>query len=382
MGRQKSPENRIDPKTRKPLPKGVMLRGDSYRARKLVNGKQVSQTFDTAEDARLWIEHVNILVRKNEFDTKEELKLQTFGELLTAYMKFKGMQDDKKHTGYIYKTDLASKFLIDITPRDITKFRDDMLDAVKKNKDGKPIIQDGKPLKVYTKSTVVRKMNIICATFSYGIAEKHLPFDRNPALSAFVKRPENADLKRNRRVSKEELKAILKALSTEERYLVLLAYYQGARQGELFGLLWRDINLVTKQMRLEKTKNMSYDEEKGPQFRPIAPYALRVFKAVKLKYPKAKPSDHIFKIDQDNFAVHFGRVVNRLGIEDLHFHDLRHEATSQLALLFPNPMELKRYTGHRDMKSLDRYFHPDLTEMADRAEERLKELKAKKALRG
>ena len=375
MGRLKSEENRIDPKTRKALPKGVMVRGDSYRARKLVDGKQVSQTFDTAEDARLWIEQVNILVRKNEFEPKNELKALTFGELLTDFMKFKNMEDDKKHTGYIFRSQLASKSLFDITSKDIIKFRDDMLNAVKLNPEGKPILQNGKSLKRYSKSTVVRKLNVISSVFSYAIQEKRLPFDRNPALSALVKRPENADLKRNRRISQEELKAILKALPLNERYLVLFALYQGARQGEILGLLWRDVDLTKKTMKLHHTKNMKFRTEQGPEVRPLMPMAWRILKVMKTKAGKLKPSDGIFDIDQDNFAVKFGRVVNRLGIDDLHFHDLRHEATSRLAEIFPSAMELKRITGHRDLKSLDRYYHPDLAQMADIAEERMRAMR-------
>ncbi len=51
------------------------------------------------------------------------------------------------------------------------------------------------------------------------------------------------------------------------------------------------------------------------------------------------------------------RAVARAGIEDLHFHDLRHEATSRLAERVPNVIELAAITEHKDLRMLKRYYH-------------------------
>jgi integrase len=55
-------------------------------------------------------------------------------------------------------------------------------------------------------------------------------------------------------------------------------------------------------------------------------------------------------------------------LEDLTYHDFRHEATSRLAKVYKRE-DLRRVTGHRDYKSLDRYYQPDPTELAMIAEE-------------
>lgn len=44
-------------------------------------------------------------------------------------------------------------------------------------------------------------------------------------------------------------------------------------------------------------------------------------------------------------------------LKDLRFHDLRHEATSRLAVIFPMH-ELTKITGHNDPRMLMRYYHP------------------------
>jgi integrase len=60
----------------------------------------------------------------------------------------------------------------------------------------------------------------------------------------------------------------------------------------------------------------------------------------------------------------FARATRRAGIEDLHFHDLRHEATTRLFELGLNIMEVATITGHKDLRMLRRYTHLKAEELA------------------
>ena len=51
------------------------------------------------------------------------------------------------------------------------------------------------------------------------------------------------------------------------------------------------------------------------------------------------------------------RACGRASIEDLRFHDLRHEATSRFFERGQNVMELASITGHKDLRVLQRYTH-------------------------
>ena len=53
----------------------------------------------------------------------------------------------------------------------------------------------------------------------------------------------------------------------------------------------------------------------------------------------------------------FLRLCRRLGIDDLRFHDLRHEATSRFFEKGLNPVEVATITGHKDTKMVMRYTH-------------------------
>jgi len=53
----------------------------------------------------------------------------------------------------------------------------------------------------------------------------------------------------------------------------------------------------------------------------------------------------------------FLRLCWKHGLENLHFHDLRHEATSRFFEKGLNPVEVATITGHKDTRMLMRYTH-------------------------
>ena len=66
----------------------------------------------------------------------------------------------------------------------------------------------------------------------------------------------------------------------------------------------------------------------------------------------------------DDYPIHFEglkslwrRAMKRADIQDLHFHDLRHESTSRFFELGLNVVEVAAITGHKDLKMLQRYTH-------------------------
>lgn len=65
----------------------------------------------------------------------------------------------------------------------------------------------------------------------------------------------------------------------------------------------------------------------------------------------------IFPYDGRSVGAAFRRVCRALQIEDLHFHDLRHEATSRLFEAGFTIEQVALVTGHKDWKMLRRYTH-------------------------
>ena len=83
----------------------------------------------------------------------------------------------------------------------------------------------------------------------------------------------------------------------------------------------------------------------------------------KFLWSKELPSGGVFELQESPLFVYkprglsgeFLKLCRRKGIDDLHFHDLRHEATSRLFEKGLNPVEVATITGHKDTKMLMRY---------------------------
>ena len=69
-------------------------------------------------------------------------------------------------------------------------------------------------------------------------------------------------------------------------------------------------------------------------------------------------------LSSDSLKNVFKRVVKSAGIEDLTFHDSRHEACTRLAQLL-DVKDLSKVTGHKDIGILiNTYYNPTVSELA------------------
>jgi len=95
---------------------------------------------------------------------------------------------------------------------------------------------------------------------------------------------------------------------------------------------------------------------------PLTPLAKSIFKDA-LSY--SWDETFIFNIPHRNFHRKFRKCLIDLGINDLHFHDCRHEATTRLARIY-SVLELAKVIGHADIKSLLIYYQPTINELVSK----------------
>ena len=72
---------------------------------------------------------------------------------------------------------------------------------------------------------------------------------------------------------------------------------------------------------------------------------------------RSNEDDRIFPYHHKSAGTAFTRACHDLGIEDFHFHDLRHEGTSRLFEAGFAIEQVALVTGHKDWKMLRRYTH-------------------------
>ncbi|MCG7755641.1 MAG: site-specific integrase [Nitrosomonas sp.] len=132
---------------------------------------------------------------------------------------------------------------------------------------------------------------------------------------------------------------------------LLSAIETAMRAGEIVSLTWANIDTQKRVAHLPKTKNgFSRDV-------PLSAEALRILDQVK------QETESVFNLRTDQVDALFRKAKKRDMIDDLHFHDSRHEAITRLTGKL-HIMELARVTGHRDLRQLQIYFNTSTEDMA------------------
>ena len=136
--------------------------------------------------------------------------------------------------------------------------------------------------------------------------------------------------------------------------IVQLALETAMRQGELIRLRWEHIDLNRRTAHLPDTKNGE------ARTVPLSSTAIRVLRAL----PRSLHGQVFPGITTEAIKRAYIRAVRRAGIENLRFHDLRHEATTRLFEKGLNIMEVASITGHKDLRMLRRYTHLKAEDLA------------------
>ena len=73
-----------------------------------------------------------------------------------------------------------------------------------------------------------------------------------------------------------------------------------------------------------------------------------------------------FPISPNAVRLCWSRMIKRSGIQDLHFHDLRHEAISRFFEKGLSIPEVSLISGHKDVRQLMRYTHINPEKLAEK----------------
>ena len=199
-------------------------------------------------------------------------------------------------------------------------------------------------------SSVRLELAILSNLYTVAMKEWRMEGLRNPVLAVRKPAPGKA---RDRRLSLGEEKRLLAECAQPLEAIILFALETGMRRGEIHKLLWKDVDLGKCTAQLLDTKN---GEDRTI---PLSTRAIGVLKAL--------PRNINGKVFPGADISHsFAAACTRAGIEDLHFHDLRHEATSRLFERGFNPMEVSSITGHKTLQMLKRYTHLRAEDLAKR----------------
>lgn len=161
--------------------------------------------------------------------------------------------------------------------------------------------------------------------------------------------------RRDRRLEPGEYEALMdQAAGHWISAAIDLAVESAMRQGEIHALKWSDINEskgVIRLMRKDKHAETGQSAQQIPLLKGVREALLRS-QNVFGQGPNLIPVERAASIS-DKFA----KLTKKLGIDDLRFHDLRHEAISRLFEKGMRVEQVRVVSGHRTLDQLSRYVN-------------------------
>lgn len=224
-------------------------------------------------------------------------------------------------------------------------------------------------------STITKRVSGLARVVDWGMRRGLLALPANP-LRLLPKGYSGAGLDRNelwagersRRLEEREIRLGEQVFQTEEgairsvltdkneALLFDMALETAMRLSEMFTLKVAQIDLGKRTIFLPKTKNGSQRQV------PISSTLLALLKAHDMSqsewlFPNWWQGDMKQFAKVSNKLSHlFSNRFKRAGCPDLHFHDLRHEATSRIyERTSLSDLEVASITGHKGFRMLQRY---------------------------
>ena len=320
----------------------------SYRVRVRIKGCPTqTATFDSFTKAKEWARIMENQIIDGDFDTLIKAKRNTVSDLINRYFKTilpelkpKTAKDFKMQLLW-WKSVLGDTALSDVTPAVLLEYREKL-----KERKGK------KENKTLSNATLNRYMSVLSIVWNYGYKEWEW-INENPFLKIHKLKENNERVKYLSDDEREKLLEECKKARNPYLYpAVVLAISTGARKMEILNLKWTDVNFEQKHAILQKTKN---GEKRSIPLVNIA------FDIMTNLYKNRKSNVWVFPSNDNTKPFDIKRswetARKNAGLEDFHFHDLRHTCASYLAMNGATLNEIADVLGHKTFQMVKRYAH-------------------------
>ncbi|MFD1296172.1 tyrosine-type recombinase/integrase [Lysobacter gummosus] len=332
-------------------------RGTKWRAIVRRKGfKALTRTFPTKTTAKEWAERM-----ERELGAQEakggvrEFDAYTVTQLVDWYKRYVGSLKtvSKTQTGNLTR---VSEGLGHLVASKLTA--GDVVEYTRKRRQGEHFTH-GKPVPSVTGATMNVELGFLGEMLRLATSMGKLTLDREPVADARpslrVLKLVSKSRKRDRRPTSKELDS-LRARFDESEWrceipmsdIVDFAIGTGKRESEITRLLWEDLDLTTRTALLRDAKHPRDKDGNHQRF----PLLGDMWELV-----QRQPRTHtkIFPYNSKSVGTAFRRNCVALGIKNLTFHDLRHEATSRLFEQGYAIEQVAAVTLHRSWEELKRY---------------------------
>ena len=300
-----------------------------------------SKTFETKASAEAWARQIESEMDRGIFISRAEAEQYTLSECIDRFIeeylpRLKHGQREAGRALFLKRYPIAHRIMATIRPKDIADFRR------QREEEGR------------SGNTIRLDFALLSKLFNYARADWGMESLQNPVQIAA--KPKTAK-GRDRRLEYGEEEKLLNAASDAFRPIALFALETAMRREEIASLRWKNVNLRGRYALLPETKN---NEARTV---PLSTAALDILRSL----PQPEGQEQVFGLTAEQITHTMLMTCRKAGLENLRFHDLRHEATSRF---FEHTdldvMEVKAITGHKTLQMLARYTHLRTARLADR----------------
>ena len=347
-----------------------------WRVQVVYGGTRKGQTFDRKSDAKAWaqkMESQSQLVKVNGYAPPPANS--TVSDLIDRYRELELREPgrSKAATLEMLKADPLGK--VRLASLSALAFRDFVDRRVKAGAGGVTIAGD---------------LSTMSAVLKWGRHARRLDLPVDLAVDARrdlqYRGLKTRSRERDREPTDAELARLYAHWSENKRQRIDMvticrfALATAMRQDEICRIQIEDINHIERTVVIRNRKDPR-EKDGNDQTVPLLPPAWAIVQPI----IKDRTSGAVFGVRAASVSTAFTRACEALGIEDLHFHDLRHRATADL---FRQGLDIPRValmTGHKTWAQLRRYTNikpADVHQaLADRSTAKVTHLPKKRAAR-
>ena len=289
------------------------------------------KTFNTKADAEAWARGVENEIDRGVFVSRVESERTTLHEALDRFIaeyipRYKQTRRETARAKALQQRPIATRIMASIRSKDIADF-------VK-----------AREAEGVNGNTIRLDLALLSRLFVVALNDWGMEALANPVeMITKPKIPKG----RERRLEDGEEKRLLEAANPNLQPVIRFALETAMRRGEIASLTWECVNLRNKSILLPETKN---GEARSV---PLSPAAMAVLENL----PEFRKGS-VFRMTADAITQAMEKARLKANLNDLRFHDLRHEATSRFFERTDlDVMEIKTITGHKSLQMLARYSH-------------------------
>jgi len=320
----------------------------SYTAKIRLKGHQpVFQTFTRKTDAVRWASKTEAAITEGRFFKTAESQKHTLSDLIQRYIRDVLPRKAKVYVEYAsqlkwWEEQIGDVRLSDLSTALISEKRDLLSRTITNRK------------KQMSPARVNRYMAALSTALNTSIREWEWMEDNPMRKISKLKEPRG----RVRSLSKDERESLLAACKdsvNNHLYLaVVLALSTGARQQEIWGLQWSEVNFETGFITFTETKN---EESRSV---PLKGHACKLL--LEHYRIRRKDSDIVFPSKKNpavsyDFRNPWKKALVIAEVEDFRWHDLRHSCASYLAMNGVPMLTIAEILGHKTLSMVQRYTH-------------------------